>query len=63
MKTNIPIALSALALITAIMPKTLGTGSTWEIVFSRDPPQKYMFLTDGANMKVWILDRESLEVL
>ena len=22
-----------------------------------------MFLTDGANMKVWILDRESLEVL
>ena len=47
----------------AIMPKTLGTGSTWEIVFSRDPQQKYMFLTDGANMKVWILDRESLEVL
>jgi DNA-binding beta-propeller fold protein YncE len=47
----------------SVMPKTLGTGSTWEIAFSRDPQQKYMFLTDGANMKVWILDRESLEVL
>ena len=46
-----------------IMPKTLGTGSVWEIVFSRDPQQKYMFLTDGANMKVWIIDRESLEIL
>lgn len=46
-----------------IMPKTLGTGSVWEIAFSRDRQQKYMFLTDGANMKVWILDRESLEVL
>jgi hypothetical protein len=46
-----------------ILPKTLGTGSVWEILFSRDPQQKYLFLADGANMKVWILDRESMEVL
>jgi DNA-binding beta-propeller fold protein YncE len=46
-----------------IEPKTLGTGSTYEIIFSQDPQQKFLFLTDGANMKVWILDRESLEIL
>jgi DNA-binding beta-propeller fold protein YncE len=46
-----------------IEPKTLGTGSTYEIIFSQDPQQKYLFLTDGANMKVWILDRQSLDVL
>ena len=46
-----------------IEPKTLGTGSTYEIIFSRDPQQKHMFLSDGANMKVWILDRASMEIL
>jgi len=46
-----------------IEPKTLGTGSTYEIIFSKDPTQKYLFLSDGANMKIWILDRDSLEIL
>ena len=27
-----------------IAPRTLGDGSTWDLVFSRDPEQKYMFL-------------------
>jgi len=46
-----------------IAPRTLGDGSTWDIAFSRDPEQKYMYLADGKNMKVYIMDRLNLEVL
>jgi DNA-binding beta-propeller fold protein YncE len=42
---------------------TLGDGSVWDIAFSKDPQQKYMYLADGANEKVHIMDRQSLEVL
>jgi DNA-binding beta-propeller fold protein YncE len=42
---------------------TLGDGSVWDIAFSRDQQQKYIYLADGANEKVHILDRESLQVL
>lgn len=46
-----------------IAPMTLGDGSTWDIAFSKDPEQKYMYLADGKNMKVYVMDRVSLEVL
>jgi len=46
-----------------IAPKTLAQGSTWDIAFSKDPQQTYMYVVDGQNMKVWILERESLEIL
>ena len=42
---------------------TLGDGSTWDIAFSKDPAQKYIYLADGTNEKIHILDRDSLEVL
>ncbi len=42
---------------------TLGDGSVWDIAFSKDPQQKYIFLADGANEKIRIIDRESLEVV
>ena len=43
--------------------KTLGDGSTWDIAFSNDPQQKFIYLADGHDEKVWILDRQSLEIL
>ncbi len=46
-----------------IAPLTLGDGSTWDIAFSRDPEQTYMYVADGKNMKVYVMDRESMEVL
>jgi DNA-binding beta-propeller fold protein YncE len=46
-----------------IAPSTLGEGSVWDIALSRDPQQKYLYVADGMNMKIWILDRRSLEVL
>jgi DNA-binding beta-propeller fold protein YncE len=42
---------------------TLGSGSAWDIAFSRDPQQKYIYVADGENDRVHILDRESLAVL
>jgi DNA-binding beta-propeller fold protein YncE len=46
-----------------VEPKTLGAGSVWDIAFSRDPGQKYLYVADGQNMKVHILDRETLAEL
>jgi len=42
---------------------TLGSGSAWDIAFSRDPQQKYLFLADGTNEKVRVVLRETLEEL
>ena len=46
-----------------IAPATLGDGSTWDIAFSKDPAQKFMYVADGKNMKVYIMLRETLEIL
>jgi DNA-binding beta-propeller fold protein YncE len=46
-----------------IAPMTLGDGSTWDIAFSRDPDQRFMYVADGKNMKVYVMDRLSLEIL
>ncbi len=43
--------------------ETLGSGSVWEIALSKDPEQKYMYITDGENRHVRILDRQSLTFL
>ena len=42
---------------------TLGSGSAWELTFSRDPQQKFVYLTDGENDRIHILERDSLKVL
>jgi hypothetical protein len=46
-----------------IAPMTLGDGSTWDIAFSRDPAQRFLYLADGKNMKVYVVERSTLEVL
>ena len=46
-----------------IEKETLGGGSAWDIAFSSDADQRYIYLADGVNSKVHIIDRESLEVL
>ena len=35
----------------------------WDIAFSKDPQQKYMYLADGKNEKIYVIDRQSLEIL
>jgi DNA-binding beta-propeller fold protein YncE len=46
-----------------IAKRTLGSGSAWDIAFSKDPQQKYIYLTDGENDRIHILLRDTLEVL
>jgi DNA-binding beta-propeller fold protein YncE len=46
-----------------IEKETLGAGSVWDIAFSKDAQQKYLYLADGENDQVHILDRESLQIL
>jgi DNA-binding beta-propeller fold protein YncE len=48
---------------TFIAKRTLGDGSVWDIAFSKDTQQKYIFLADGANEKVYIILRDTLEIL
>jgi len=44
-------------------PATLAQGSTWDIAFSPDEDQEFIYLADGQNFKISIIDRESMEVL
>jgi DNA-binding beta-propeller fold protein YncE len=44
-------------------PATLNQGSTWDIAFSRDDAQEFIYLADGQNFKVSVIDRQSMEVL
>jgi DNA-binding beta-propeller fold protein YncE len=42
---------------------TRGDGAIWDIAFSRDPQQKYMYVADGRNERVYVMDRQSMEIL
>jgi DNA-binding beta-propeller fold protein YncE len=42
---------------------TLGAGSAWDIAFSKDAAQKFIYMADGQNAKVYIIDRQSLTLL
>jgi DNA-binding beta-propeller fold protein YncE len=46
-----------------IEKRTLGSGSAWDIAFSKDPKQTYIYLADGENDRIHILLRDTLEVL
>jgi len=46
-----------------VAPRTLGDGSVWDIAFSKDKEQKYIFLADGKNERIYVMDRASLEIL
>jgi WD40 repeat protein len=40
---------------------TTGDGSVWDLAFSRDPQQSTLYVADGHDKKVWVLNRSSLE--
>ncbi|MBI4887005.1 MAG: hypothetical protein HY824_07925 [Acidobacteria bacterium] len=42
---------------------TLGSGSVWDIGFSTDPAQTFLIVPDGTNQQVYILRRDTLEVV
>ena len=46
-----------------IAPQTTGAGATWDIAFSRDDDQEFIYVADGSNMVVHVVERDSLEVM
>jgi sugar lactone lactonase YvrE len=55
-----------------IVPTTIGhftsevlanSGSTWDLVFSHDEAQTYMFVADGTNNVIWTVRRSDGEIL
>src|SRR5918995_6108511 len=46
-----------------VATNTLGDGSVWDIAFSKDPQQKYLYLADGKNEKIYIIQRDTMEIL
>ena len=48
---------------TFLETNTKGDGSAWEIAFSKDAQQKFMYVADGANEKIHIFERESMKEL
>ena len=45
-----------------IRPETLGSGSVSGVTLSEDPDQRWLFIPDGTNNVIWILDRTTFEV-
>jgi len=46
-----------------IRPETLGSGSVSGVTLSEDFEQRWLFVPDGTNNVVWILDRSTLDVI
>jgi DNA-binding beta-propeller fold protein YncE len=46
-----------------LLNRTLHGGSVWDIAFSPDPKQTYLYVADGENALVHILKRDTLEEL
>ena len=46
-----------------IAKNTRASGSVWDVAFSQDPQQRYLYVADGMNNRVYVLQRDTLEVL
>ncbi len=46
-----------------VHPETLNRGTAGQVSFSPDPEQRYIFLSDIQNSVVWILSRETGEIV
>jgi DNA-binding beta-propeller fold protein YncE len=46
-----------------IAKNTFGSGSVWDVGFSIDPQQAFLFINDGTNQLVYVIDRQTLAVV
>ena len=46
-----------------VAPRTLAFGSVGGIAFSADPDQKFLYVADGVNKKIWIVRRKDLKAV
>ena len=42
---------------------TKGSGAVWDIAMSRDPQQRYLYVADGTNNQIKVIDRQTLKLL
>ena len=47
----------------SVSKATLGDGSVWDIAFSHDPQQRFIYVADGHDKRVFVLLRDSLAVV
>lgn len=45
---------------TVVAKETRGEGAVWGLAFSNDPQQRFLYVADGSNQKVWVLGRDTL---
>jgi len=43
--------------------ETRGEGSVWDVAFSPDPQQRQLYVADGQDQRVFVLDRETLTIV
>ena len=46
-----------------VAKETRADGSVWDIAFSKDPQQRFLYMADGVNEHVRVFDRQSMEEL
>jgi hypothetical protein len=46
-----------------IAKDTFGSGSVWDAGFSTDPQQSFLYINDGTNQLIYVLDRQTLDVV
>jgi len=46
-----------------VAPATLASGSAFDVALSPGPDQDFLYLMDGTNHKIWVLQRSDLEVV
>ncbi len=46
-----------------VAPQTRAAGSVWDIAFSKDAQQRFLYMADGANEHVRVFDRQSMKEL
>jgi DNA-binding beta-propeller fold protein YncE len=46
-----------------IAKNTKASGSVWDVAFSKDPQQRFLFVADGINNRIYILQRDTMQIL
>jgi DNA-binding beta-propeller fold protein YncE len=46
-----------------VSKNTLGQGSVWDIALSADPKQRFLYVADGQDQQVFVLQRETMEIV
>ena len=46
-----------------VAPENTDLGTAYGVALSQDPQQRWAYINDGSNNKIWILRRDNLQVV